>query len=51
MAANKNPTVISTGSPKNQIRLLEGWVAYLVVWAASIGMVLSIVCFMLGRAE
>ena len=51
MAANKNPTVISTRSPKNEPAPRDGWLSCLIVWFACIGMVLSIVCFMLGRAE
>jgi hypothetical protein len=48
---NKNPTVTSTRMPENELGFLEGWLAFVVVWVACVGMLLSIVCFMLGNAE
>jgi hypothetical protein len=50
--ANKTQSATSAvRSASNDLGRLEGWVACLIVWAACIGMALSIACFMLEPAE
>jgi hypothetical protein len=51
MATKTSKVASAERSPENELGSLEGWLAFLVVWVACIGMALAIACFMLAPAE